>query len=46
MNAILLDLSNAGIDFKGHGVAQFVEELRYKPKIAGSIPDGVYEIFY
>jgi len=46
MNAILVDLSTAGIDFKGHRVAQFVAELRYKPKIAGSIPDGVYEIFH
>jgi len=46
MNAILMDFSTAGIDFKWHGVAQLVEELRYNPKIAGSIPDGVYEIFY
>ena len=26
-------------------VAKFVEALRYKPKEAGSIPDGVIRIF-
>ena len=46
MNAILVDLFTAGTDFKGHGVAQLVEEIRYNPEIAGSIPDGVYEIFH
>jgi hypothetical protein len=27
-----------------HAVAQLVETLRYKPKFAGSIPDGVIDI--
>ena len=30
----------------GHAMAQLVEALRYKPKTAGSIPDGVIGIFY
>ena len=29
----------------GYAVAQLVEGLRYKPKVAGSIPDGVTGIF-
>jgi len=29
----------------GHAVAQLVEALRYKPEVAGSIPDGVTGIF-
>jgi len=29
----------------GHVVVQLVEVLRYKPKVAASIPDGVIEIF-
>jgi hypothetical protein len=29
-----------------HAVAQLVEALRYKPKVAGSIPDGVIGIFH
>jgi hypothetical protein len=28
-----------------HAVAQLVEALRYKPEVAGSIPDDVIEIF-
>jgi hypothetical protein len=27
-------------------VAQLVEELRYKPEVAGSIPDGLIGIFH
>ena len=27
-------------------MVQFVEVLRYKPKVAGSIPDGVIGIFH
>jgi hypothetical protein len=27
-------------------VAQLVEALRYKPKVAGSVPDGVFEILH
>ena len=32
----------------GYAVTQLVEALRYKPssKVAGSIPDGVIEIFH
>ena len=30
----------------GHAVAQLVETLRYKPKVAGSIPDCVIGIFH
>jgi len=30
----------------GHAVAQLVEALRYKPKVAGSILDGVIGIFH
>jgi hypothetical protein len=30
----------------GHAVAQLVEALRYKSKIAGSIPDGITGIFH
>jgi len=30
---------------QGYGVAHLVEALRYKPKVAGSIPYGVNEIF-
>jgi hypothetical protein len=30
----------------GHAVSQFVEALRYKRKVAGSIPDGVIGIFH
>jgi hypothetical protein len=30
----------------GHVVAQFVEALRYKPEVAGSILGGVIEIFH
>ena len=29
-----------------HAVAQLVEALRYKPKVAGSIPDGVLGVFH
>jgi hypothetical protein len=29
----------------GHAVAQLVEALRYKPKVARSIPGGVIGIF-
>jgi hypothetical protein len=29
----------------GHAVAQLFEALRYKPEVAGSIPDGVIGIF-
>jgi hypothetical protein len=29
-----------------HAVAQLVEALRYKPKVAGSIPDDVIGIFH
>jgi hypothetical protein len=29
----------------GHVVAQLLEVLRYKPKVAASIPDGVIGIF-
>ena len=29
-----------------HAVAQLVEALRYRPKVAGSIPDGVIGIFH
>ena len=29
-----------------HVVVQLVEALRYNPKIAGSIPDGVIGIFH
>jgi hypothetical protein len=31
---------------RGHAEAQLVEALRYKQKVAGSIPDGVIGIFY
>jgi hypothetical protein len=27
-------------------VEQFFEVLRYKPEVAGSIPDGITEIFH
>jgi hypothetical protein len=30
----------------GHAVPQFVEALRYKPEVAGSILNGVIEIFH
>jgi len=30
----------------GHAVARLVEALRYKPEVAGSIPDGVTGIFH
>jgi hypothetical protein len=30
----------------GHAVAQLVEALRYKPEVAGSIPNGVIAIFH
>ena len=30
----------------GHAVAQLVEALRYKPEVAGLIPDGVIGIFH
>jgi hypothetical protein len=30
----------------GHAVAQFVEAPRYKPEVAGLIPDGVTGIFH
>jgi hypothetical protein len=30
----------------GHAVAQLAEALRYKPKVGGSIPDGVIRIFH
>jgi hypothetical protein len=30
----------------GHVVAQLVEALRYKPKIAGSVPVGVIGFFH
>jgi hypothetical protein len=30
----------------GYAVAQLVEALLYKPKFAGSIPDGVIGIFH
>ena len=30
---------------RGHAVAQLVEALHYKPKVSGSIPDGVIGIF-
>jgi hypothetical protein len=29
----------------GHVVAQLVEALRYKPKVASLIPDGINKIF-
>ena len=29
----------------GHAVAQLVEAPRYKPEVAGSIPDGVIRFF-
>jgi hypothetical protein len=29
----------------GHAVLQLVEALRYKPEVAGSISDGVIDIF-
>ena len=30
----------------GHAVAQLIEALGYKPKAAGSIPDGVIGFFH
>jgi hypothetical protein len=30
----------------GRAVAQLIEALHYKPKVAGSIPDGVIGIFH
>jgi hypothetical protein len=32
--------------YLGHTVTQLVEALRYKPKVAGSIPDSVIGIFH
>jgi hypothetical protein len=29
----------------GYAVAQYVETLRYKPEVGGSIPDGITGIF-
>ena len=47
MNAILVDLSTTGTDFKGHGIAQLDETLCYKAEGRGvPLPDGVYYIFY
>jgi hypothetical protein len=37
-------LNNTPISI-GYAMAQFVEALRYKPEVAGSIPDGVTGIF-
>ena len=30
----------------GLRIKQLVEALRQKPEVAGSIPDGIFEIFY
>jgi len=44
---ILLRLINKKANHPlGHAVAQLVQALRYKSKVAGSIPDGVIEIFH
>jgi hypothetical protein len=34
------------IEALGHAVEQMIEALRYKPKVVGSIPDSVNEIFH
>jgi hypothetical protein len=41
-----LNVSLLLLQIRGNAWAQLVQGLRYKPEVAGSIPDGVIGIFH
>jgi hypothetical protein len=43
---IMLCYSNVKLIYLGHAVAQWLRHCATNRKVAGSIPDGVTEIFY